>query len=70
MGLFSCLKLQPQAIKGKVFDEQFPVTLWVTDDKNHIPVLIETKLTVGSARVELTSFSGLLNPVTSFEKKK
>jgi hypothetical protein len=67
LGHFNCIKVKPQVVMGSVFNEQYPVTIWISDDKNKIPVLIETKLALGSARVELVSFSGLLNPITSFK---
>lgn len=69
LGHFSCLKIKPMVATGYVFDDPYPVTIWVTDDKNRIPVLIETELAVGSARVELVSYSGLANPL-NFEPKK
>lgn len=61
MGVFNCLKFKPMVVKGKVFDESYPVTLWVTDDVNRIPILIESKLSVGEARIELTSYDGVSN---------
>jgi hypothetical protein len=64
LGRFSCLKIKPMVAKGNVFDDSYPVTIWVTDDKNRIPILIESELSVGSVRVELTGFSGLTNPLS------
>jgi len=61
MGVFNCLKFKPMVVKGKVFDESYPITMWVTDDANRIPILIESKLSVGEARIELTSANGVLN---------
>ncbi len=64
LGKFSCLKIEPMVATGDVFDDSYPVKLWVTDDGNRIPILIESKLSVGSVRVELTSYAGLSNPFT------
>lgn len=61
MGVFNCLKFKPMVIKGKVFDESYPITMWVTDDINRIPIYIESKLSVGIARIELTDCDGILN---------
>jgi hypothetical protein len=44
---------------NKMFDGENSVTAWFSDDKNRIPVRISAQLFVGSAGVELTSYSGL-----------
>lgn len=31
-------------------------TCWITDDANHIPVLAEAKVLVGSIKMELSSY--------------
>jgi hypothetical protein len=67
LGRFSCIKIKPMVATGNVFDDPYPVTLWVTNDGNRIPILIESELSVGSVRIELTSFSGLNNPVDKLE---
>jgi len=59
IGQFNCLVFKPRVIKGKVFDEQYPATMWVTDDSNRLPVLIESKLRVGKARLELVAYEGI-----------
>jgi hypothetical protein len=41
----------------------------VTDDLNRIPVLIESELSVGRVKIELTGYSGLSNPVEAIVKK-
>ena len=68
LGKFNCIVFEPMVATGQVFEDPYPVTIWITDDKNRIPVLIETELTVGSARIELTSYQNLANPVTALVK--
>jgi len=58
MGTFNCVVFKPLVLTGRVFEEKFPITFWITDDKNRIPILIESKLIVGKARIELTSYNG------------
>jgi hypothetical protein len=67
IGMIKCLKLKPLLAKGNVFKEDYPMTLWVSDDGNKIPVLAESAVIVGSVRMELISYSGLLNPFSSKE---
>jgi len=67
LGKIKCLILKPLLVKGKVFKEDYPMTLWVSDDSNKIPILAESEVIVGSVKMELTHYSGLLNPFISKE---
>jgi hypothetical protein len=65
LGKFSCIRVKPGVATGYVFEDPYPVTVWITNDGNRIPVLIESELAVGSVRIELTSYEGLANPVSA-----
>jgi hypothetical protein len=65
LGNIKCLKLKPMMVKGGTFKDDYPMTLWVSDDANKIPILAESQVIVGSVRLELISFSGLLNPFSA-----
>ena len=56
---------QPLLIKGKVFEGGEKMTIWITDDSNHIPVRVETSLTVGSIKMDLMHYKNLKHPLTS-----
>jgi len=64
-GTFRCMKFKHMVLVGPVFDQPYPMTLWITDDKNRIPIFAESKLKVGSVKLEITYFEGLNNPLTS-----
>ena len=64
-GNFDLLKFSPGVIAGKVFEEGSEMTVWVSDDKNRIPVQIESPLKVGAVRVVLNSYEGLKHPFTA-----
>ncbi|MCS5491635.1 DUF3108 domain-containing protein [Algoriphagus limi] len=49
----------PQIPKNRLFRGDFPVTVWVTQDQNKIPVKIKANLFLGSLNLELKSASGL-----------
>lgn len=66
MGRYKTLRFQPDVIAGNVFKEDAKMTVWVSDDKNLIPVLIESPVSVGSVKVVLKSYKGLKYP---FEAK-
>lgn len=62
-GTFNCIRFAPVVQKGRVFKKEEDLSVWVTDDANHIPVLASAKILVGSVKMELTSYTGLANPV-------
>jgi hypothetical protein len=63
LGVFNCLAFRPMVATGEVFDNPYPMKLWVTDDKNKLPVLGKSEVVVGSVKMELIKFSGLKHPV-------
>jgi len=65
LGKFKCLKFKPMVLTGNVFDDPYPMVLYVTDDKNHIPILAVSKILDGSVKLELIDYKGLANPLTS-----
>lgn len=63
LGVFRCLTFKPMVATGEVFSNPYPMTLWITDDENKMPVLGKSAVVVGSVKVELIKYSGLKNPV-------
>lgn len=64
-GEFNCIKFHPLLVEGTIFKSGTDMTVWVTDDKNKIPLQVETPIIVGTIKAKLKSFSGLRNPMTS-----
>jgi hypothetical protein len=64
-GTFNTLRFRPMVLTGSVFSQPYPMTMWISDDRNKIPVLIESGLKVGSIRMELSDYAGLRNPLYS-----
>ena len=62
LGVFRCLAFKPMVVMGEVFSNPYPMTLWVTDDKNRLPVLAKSAVIVGAVKMELIKFSGLAHP--------
>jgi len=63
LGKFRCLKLKPLVAQGEVFKEPYPMTLWITDDRNKVPVLGKSMVIVGSVKLELVKIEGLKYPM-------
>lgn len=68
-GTFNCIVMRPLLQQGRVFKDNEDMTLWISDDKNHIPVRAEAKILVGSIKMDLKSFSGLMNQPGLYKKK-
>ncbi|MDG1571668.1 DUF3108 domain-containing protein [Robiginitalea sp. M366] len=60
-GKVECLKFRPYVQSGRVFKEQESLSLWVSNDKNKIPIRIEADLAVGSIKADLDGFNALRN---------
>lgn len=69
VGKIKCIRLVPKLVVDRVFKNEDDMTVWITDDKNKIPVRVKAKIAVGSLKVDLTSYSNLRNPFSSKEKK-
>ena len=62
-GTINCLKIIPQVISGRVFKDKEGVTLYVSNDKNHIPISVKAELAVGSLKADIDSFSNVKYPL-------
>jgi hypothetical protein len=70
LGKFHCLRFKPGMATGEVFSSKYPMTLWVTDDKNHVPILATSAIIVGNLKAELKEYKGLANELTSLIELK
>ncbi|WP_299556732.1 DUF3108 domain-containing protein [Seonamhaeicola sp.] len=61
-GKVETLKFRPYVMAGRVFKEEESLTLWVSKDKNKVPLRIKADLAVGSLRADLDAFKGLKHP--------
>ena len=64
-GKFRAIKFKPLLVKGTMFEGGEKMTVWVSDDANHIPVRIESPISVGSVKVDMMQYRGLRYPLTS-----
>lgn len=66
-GPVRCLKFTCQLAPGDAesFEEGTDFFIWISDDKNRIPVYIETPIRVGRVQATLTGWKNLAHPFTS-----
>lgn len=69
-GKFKAIKFKPLLLDGTIFDGGEKMTVWVSDDANHVPVRIESPISVGSVKVDLREYENLRYPLSSLIKKK
>lgn len=60
-GNIRAIKLVPRMPKNEMFDGENSITVYLSDDKNKIPVLIEAQMFVGSVKVNLYDYKNLKN---------
>jgi hypothetical protein len=69
-GKFNAIKFKPLLIKGTLFEGGEKMTVWVTDDANHIPIRIESPIIVGKVKMDMMSYENLRHPVTSLIRRR
>lgn len=61
IGKYSCLMFRPIVQKGRVFKSEEDLCVWITDDKNHIPLRATAKILFGAVKMDITAVSNLAN---------
>jgi hypothetical protein len=64
-GKFNAIRFKPLLIKGTVFEGGESMNVWVSDDGNHIPLRVETPLTVGSIKIDMMGYRNLRYPLSA-----
>lgn len=64
-GKFSAHKFKPLLIKGTIFEGGEKMTVWVSDDPNHVPLRIESPISVGTVKVDMMGYRNLRYPLSS-----
>jgi hypothetical protein len=61
-GRIKCLKFVPVLQKGRVFKHEEDMVVWLTDDKNHIPIRAKADILFGSLKMDLIGYKGISAP--------
>ena len=59
---YDCLKFSVMLAEGSMFNSGENMTVWVTNDGNRIPILIEANIIVGSIKAYLSSYKNIRHP--------
>jgi len=69
-GKFRAIKFKPMLIKGTIFEGGEKMTVWVSDDRNKVPLRIESPITVGSVKVDMMGYKNLRYPLSAMESRR
>ncbi len=64
-GKFKAMHTIADVISGNVFSDKARLHIWIGEDQNRLPVLIESPLVVGSVKAVLSGYSNLKFPLES-----
>lgn len=64
IGKIRCLKFSPKVQVGRVFKNEDDLTIWVSDDENHLLVKVEMGIWVGSIDATITSTKNIKFPLS------
>jgi hypothetical protein len=62
-GKIRCYRFDPVVAPGRMFESEDDMTIWISDDRNMVPVKVRFDLLVGSLHVELSDYSNLKYPL-------
>ena len=64
-GKFHAIKFKPLLIYGTIFAGGEKMTIWVSDDSNHLPLRIESPISVGKISADMMGYHNLRYPLKS-----
>lgn len=56
---YNCIHLKIETVSGRFFDKGEYVSMWLSNDSNFIPIMVETKLKLGSIKMMMSHTSNL-----------
>lgn len=65
LGTYHTIKVIPDLVVGNVFKDGDKMKIWVSDDANKLPLLIESPLKIGSAKAVLKSYRGIRHKLSA-----
>lgn len=66
--VFNTIRFSALLVEGTIFKGGEDLEVWVTDDQNRVPVLVEAKILVGSVKAVITGMEGLKYPLKPIAK--
>ena len=67
-GKVDCMVFKPKMQEGRVFEDGEEMKIWITDDKNHLLLRVETKIWAGLIKAVLQGYKNLKHPLSIIEE--
>ncbi len=65
VGTFECSVIEPMVVQGGLFKSEGSIKIWLTDDDNHMPVKMSSKILIGEIEAKLVKYEGVHGPLSS-----
>lgn len=62
---YSCIKFTSELVAGTIFKEGEELIVWVSDDENKLPILVEARILIGSIKANIQEYQNLKVPMVS-----
>ena len=66
---YKALKFVPQLVTGGIFEDDNAMSIYVSNDDNHVPLYVEAKIKVGYVKVMLNDIQNAKYPMASLLSK-
>ena len=63
-GKINCMVFKPKMQEGRVFEDGEKMRIWISNDKNHLLIKVETKIWTGSIKAILVKHKNLKYPLS------
>ena len=63
-GEVNCMVFKPKMQEGRVFEDGEEMKIWISDDRNHLLVKVETQIWAGSIKAILVKHQGVKYPLS------
>ena len=67
-GKVDCMVFKPKMQEGRVFEDGEEMKIWITDDKNHLLLRVETKIWTGLIKAVLQDYKHVKYPLSIIEE--
>lgn len=68
VGKVKAIRVIPEVVGGRVFKDKDALKVWVSDDDNKLPLRIQADILVGSIKVDITKYNGLMHALNLKKK--
>ena len=67
-GKVDCMVFQPKMQEGRIFEDGEEMKIWISDDKNHLLLRVETKIWTGLIKAVLQEYKHVKYPLSIIEE--